>query len=164
MLFGVPGLKRILVSIFLVVAACVTIISCGSYSAPATTNKPSGLAFRVFISNPLFPGQTGVTGVNLPVLNIVNAARDEDVLSTSVVSLAGASVQPGLMAVSPNLKYTLVYSPTGNSVTVVSNASETVATAAGSTSPSPSARSLLALTPPCPRLRSWGRLRVRSRF
>ena len=137
MLFGVPGLKRNLVSIFVLVAACVTISSCGSYSAPATTNKPSGLAFRVFISNPLFPGQTGVTGVNLPVLNIVNAATDEDVLSTSVVSLAGASVQPGLMAVSPNLKYTLVYSPTGNTVTVVDNASETVATGAGSTSPLP---------------------------
>ena len=137
MLFGVPGLKRILVSIFVLVAACVTISSCGSYSAPATTNKPSGLAFRVFISNPLFPGQTGVTGVNLPVLNIVNASLDQDVLSPSVVSLIGDSVQPGLMAVSPNLKYTLVYSPTGNSVTVVSNASETVATAAGSTSPLP---------------------------
>jgi hypothetical protein len=137
MLFGVPGLKRILASISVLVAACVTISSCGSYSAPAGTHKPSGLAFRVFISNPLFPGPTGVTGVNLPVLNIVNASLDQDVLSPSIVSLIGESVQPGLMAVSPNLKYTLVYSPTGNTVTVVSNASETVATAAGSTSPLP---------------------------
>src|SRR5580704_2294253 len=108
MLFGVPGLKRILASILVLVAASV-IISCGSKGSSATTHKPSGLAFRVFISNPLFPGTTGVTGTNLPVMNIVNAAVDEDVLSTSVVTLAGDSSQPGLMAVSPDLKYTLVY-------------------------------------------------------
>ena len=130
MLFGVPGLKRIFVSIFVLLAASVSIISCGySGKSSRTTHKPSGLPFRVFISNPLFP--TG-TGTNLPVLNIVDALRD--VLSTSVVSLIGDSPQPGLMAVSSNLKFTLVYSPTGNSVTVVDNTSESVATAAGSTS------------------------------
>jgi hypothetical protein len=123
MLFGVPGLKRIFLSIFVLIAASVTIISCGSSKPSSTTHKPSGLKFRVFISNPLFPSGTGI---NLPVLNIVDASRD--VLSTSfLVSLAGASVQPGLMAVSSNLKFTLVYSPSGNSVTVVDNANETVA-------------------------------------
>jgi hypothetical protein len=133
MLFGVPGLKRILVSILVLVAASV-IISCGSSSPSANSHKPSGLAFRVFISNPLFPGTaTGVTGTNLPVLNIVNAAVDEDVLSTSVVTLAGDSSQPGLMAVSPDLKYTLVYSQTGNTVTAIDNTTEAVATAVGTT-------------------------------
>ena len=134
LLFGVPGLKRILVSIFVLIAASVTIISCGSSSSSTKTHKPSGLTFRVFISNPLFPGTTGVTGANLPVLNIVNAAIDQDVLSTFVVSLAGDSSQPGLMALAPNLKYTLVYSQNGNTVTVVDNSAEAVATAAGSSS------------------------------
>jgi hypothetical protein len=71
----------------------------------------------------------------LPVLNIVDALHD--VLSTSVVTLSGNSVQPGLMAVSPNLKFTLVYSPNGNTVTVLDNATETVAAAAGSTTSLP---------------------------
>jgi len=135
MLFGVPGLNRALVSIFVLATACVTIISCGSSNSSANTHKPSGLKFRVFISNPLFPGTTGVTGTNLPVLNIVDATQD--VLSTSVVSLLGASTQPGLMAVSSDLKFTLVYSPTGNSVSVIDNTTETIATGAGSTTSLP---------------------------
>jgi hypothetical protein len=137
MLFGVPGLKRILVSIFVLVAASVTTISCGSGTSSSKAHKPSGLTFRVFISNALFPGATGVTGTNLPVLNIVNAAINEDVLSTSVVALAGDSTQPGLMALAPNLKFTLVYSQSGNTVTVVDNSTEAVATAAGSTTSLP---------------------------
>ena len=140
MLFGVPVLKRILVSICVFAAACAIFTSCGNghgANTPTTPNGPSGLKFRVFVSNPLFPGQTGVTGTNLPVLNIVNAALDQDVLSLSMVSLAGDSAQPGLMALSPNLKFTLVYSPVGNTVTAVDNATEAVATASGSTSTLP---------------------------
>lgn len=72
---------------------------------------------------------------NLPVLNIVDALHD--ILSTSVVTLAGDSAQPGLMALSPNLKFTLIYSSAGNSVTVVDNSTEAVATASGSTSTLP---------------------------
>jgi len=145
MLFGVPGLKRLLVSIFLLASACATIISCGNSNpygikTPTAPSGPSRLPFRVFISNPLYPGLatlTGTVGPSMPVLNIVDARIDEDVLSLSTVALTGDSVQPGLMALSPNLKYTLVYSPMGNSVTVVDNAGEKVATAAGSTSSLP---------------------------
>lgn len=131
-------MKRLFLSIFVLIAVSVTNISCGSSgssSSSSTTHKPSGLAFRVFISNPLYPGSTGVTGTNSPVLNIVDGLQD--ILSTSFVSLAGDSVQPGLMALSPNLRYTLVYSPTGNTVTVVDNSTETIATASGSTSTLP---------------------------
>ena len=142
MLFGVPGLKRILIGIFALAAASLTIIACGkSNPTCATTStistKPSGLAFRVFISNALYPTTTGTTGPNAPVLNIVNAAINEDILSLSVVSLVGSSTQPGLMALAPGLQSTLVYSQIGNTVTVVDNAKETVATVAGSTSPVP---------------------------
>jgi hypothetical protein len=133
MLFGVPGLKRILVSICVLAAASIAIVSCGSYSAPGNTHKPSGLKFRVFVSNPLFPSGTGL---NAPVLNIVDASKD--VLATSfLVSLLGESVQPGLMALSPSLKFTLVYSPTGNSVSVVDNTTESIAAAAGTTTSLP---------------------------
>jgi hypothetical protein len=41
------------------------------------------------------------------------------------------------MALSPNLRFTLVYSPTGNTVTAVDNSTEAVATASGSTSTLP---------------------------
>jgi hypothetical protein len=131
MLFGVPGLKRIFISILVLIAVGVTIVSCGSSNSSTTTHKPSGLTFRVFISNALFPTGTGAVRTNLPVLNIVNALPNEDVLSTSVVSLIGASTQPGLMAVSPSLNDTLVYSQSGNSVAIVDNTTEAVSTGGG---------------------------------
>ena len=134
-LFGVPGLKRIFISIFALVAASVTICCGYKNNSTTTTQKPSGFTFRVFISNPLFPTGGGAIGTNVPVLNILDALHD--VLSTSLVSLSGDSTQPGLMALSPNLKFTLVYSPAGNTVTAVDNATEAVATASGSTSTLP---------------------------
>jgi len=141
MLFGVPGLKRISVSIVALIIVCTALISCGKKNPtaiPSTiSSKPSGLTFRVFISNPLFPAGTGTGGAGpfFPVLNIVNAQLD--VLSTSVVNVTGTITQPGLMALAPNLKYTVVYSQIGNTVAVVDNSTETVAKVAGSTTPVP---------------------------
>jgi hypothetical protein len=122
MRFGVAGLKRTLISILALVAASVAIISCGSSGARSTTQGPSKLKFRVFVSNPLFPNGGGG---GAPVLNIVDASKD--VLSPSLISLAGNSTQPGLMALSPNLEFTLIFSPSGNSVTVINNTTEAIA-------------------------------------
>jgi hypothetical protein len=124
--FGVPGLKRILVSIFVLLGASLTAISCGSSGAPSTNKGPSGLKFRAFISNPLYP----TTSSGTPVLNIVDASQDQ--LSRSVVSLLGGSAQPGLMALSPSLQFTMIFSPTGNAVTLVNNTTESVASGVGS--------------------------------
>jgi hypothetical protein len=134
-------LKRILIGIFVLAAASLT-IACGNSNPSTSTGstistKPSGLKFRVFISNALYPTTTGTTGPNAPVLNIVNAAINEDILSLSVVSLVGSSTQPGLMALAPNLQSTLVYSQIGNTVTVVDNSKESVATVAGGVTPVP---------------------------
>jgi hypothetical protein len=76
------------------------------------------------------------------VLNIVNALDDvlaisPGTLSPFVVALTGESAQPGLMVVAPDLKFTLVYSQNGNSVTVVNNSTETIAAGAGSTNTLP---------------------------
>lgn len=120
MLFGVPGLNRTLISMVVLLAATVPLISCGSSSPSTTTGKRSGLKFRAFISNPLLP----VSGGTAPVLNIVDASQD--VLSGSVVSVQ-SSTQPGLMALSPNLLFTMVFSPTGNSVVVIDNTTESIA-------------------------------------
>lgn len=128
MLFGVPGLKKALTSIAVLIAASVVMVSCGSSSRKQTV---SGLKFRAFVSNPLLPSAGG----NSPVVNIVDASRDT--LSTSFVNLLGFSNQPGLMAVSSNLKFTMVFSPSGNTVTVLDNTTEAIATVSGGTSSVP---------------------------
>jgi len=105
----------------LLLAGSVTTISCGSSGAPSNTHKVSGLKFRAFVSNPLLP----VSGGTAPVLNIVDASQD--VLSPSVVSVQGSSPQPGLMALSPSLRFTMVFSASGNSVVVIDNTTEGIA-------------------------------------
>jgi hypothetical protein len=118
--FGVPGLKKTFGRIFLLLVGCVSVISCGSSSPSTTTaNAPSGLKFRAFVSNPLSPG----VGSAFPVLNIVNATTDVE--SASVVNLAGAVSNAGLMVLSPNRGFTLVQNPGSNSVAVVNNRAET---------------------------------------
>jgi hypothetical protein len=121
MLFGVPGLKRALSSIVALILAAVSFVSCGGYGS-SYKNSASGFGFRAFVSNPLQAAQ----GSAFPVLNIVDAAKDT--YTGLLVNLAGTSSFPGLMALSPNLKNTLVFSGSGNdTITVVDNATEAVA-------------------------------------
>jgi hypothetical protein len=125
-------LNRILTSLAVLVAACVTIISCGNSSSSSGSGvKPSRLRFRAFVSNPLLPNG----GTNMPVLNVVDALQDQ--LSRSVISLASTSLQPGMMALSSDRQFTLVYSPSGNTLALVNNTTEAIATAPGGTSPLP---------------------------
>ena len=79
------------------------------------------MKFRAFVSNPLRPLSTGGT---VPVLEIVDALQDK--LPGYAVNLLGSSPEPGLMALSPNKKFTLVFSASNNAVTVVDNARENV--------------------------------------
>src|SRR5437899_7434341 len=119
MLFGVPGLKKASFAIAALIAASIGLTSCGSYRSPSSsTQRRSGLKFRAFVSNPLQPSAFGPA----PVLNIVDASKD--VLSLFTISLASSSPQPRLMAVSPNRNFTLVFSASNNSITVVNNAQE----------------------------------------
>jgi hypothetical protein len=126
MFCGVPGLKRALGSIAVVVFAAVFFISCGGgYGSSSGKTTASGFGFRAFVSNPLQPFR----GSAFPVLNIVDAAKDS--YTGLPVSLSGTLTFPGLMALSPNLKDTLVYSSTGNQIAVVDNASEALAQSSG---------------------------------
>ena len=79
------------------------------------------MKFRAFVSNPLRPLSTGGT---VPVLEIVDALQDK--LPGYAVNLLGSSPEPGLMVLSPNKKFTLVFSASNNAVTVVDNARENV--------------------------------------
>ena len=103
----------------LTILAGMFLVSCGGYAKPKGTN--SGFGFRAFVSNPLQPSSGG----NFAVLNIVDAAKDSNTGLT--VNLSGTSTFPGMMALSSNLKNTLVFSSTGNTITVVDNATEAIA-------------------------------------
>jgi hypothetical protein len=129
MWLGVPGLKRTAIGMVALVAASVAIVSCGGGGAPSTrtTHTLSGLPFRAFVSNPLFPSGTSTE----PVIQIVDALND--VLSPSPISLFGSASQPGLMAVSLTKRYTMVFSLAGNSIAIINNATESLA----STTPLP---------------------------
>jgi hypothetical protein len=129
MLFGVPSLNRILISLAVLAAACAT-ISCGSNKSTSPV-RSSRLRFRAFVSNPLLSNGGSIQ----PVLNIVDALQDQ--LSPSVISLASGSTQPGMMVLSPDLGFTLVYSSVGNTVVVVDNTTESIAPVAGSSTPLP---------------------------
>ena len=102
--------------------------SSSTSTSTGTSAKPSGLAFRAFVSNPLQP--TGA-GTFYPVLNIVDASLDQ--ISFSAVNLLGALSDPGLMALSPNKQRLLVFGPADRSIEVV----DTLHEAAASTSTAP---------------------------
>lgn len=133
MLFGVSGLKRIAIACGVLFVLSLALISCTGSSGygtststttgtttTTTTTKPSGLAVRAFISNPLFP--SGTAGAFGDVLNIVDASLDQ--LSFSYVNLTGASAHSGLMALSPNKKLMMVFSSSDDSIVVVNALSE----------------------------------------
>ncbi len=111
-------MKRALSSIVVLIFGAVLFVSCGSSSKKATA---SGFGFRAFVSNPLQPIGGGV----FQVFNIVDAAKDSN--TGLYVNLSGSSTYPGLMVVTPNLKNTLVFSSSGNTVAVVDNAGESIA-------------------------------------
>jgi hypothetical protein len=116
-------LKRASITIAVLVAVSVALVSCGSYNNPSTQQQSgSGLKFRAFVSNPLRPGSTGGT---VPVLEVVDASQDK--LSGFIVNMTGGGNQPGLMAVSPSKRFTVVFSALGNSVAVANNATEALA-------------------------------------
>lgn len=119
-------MKQAFATVVLLSALSVALVSCGgSSSNPPST---SGLKFRAFITNPLFPLQTGG---GAPVIDIMDASKD--VLSFFRVDLSSSVLNPGMMAVSPNKKLTLVFGANNNVVSIIDNATERPASnAAGS--------------------------------
>jgi hypothetical protein len=72
-----------------------------------------------------------LSGGSAPVINIVDATKD--VLSPATISLFGILPQAGLMAVTPDLRLTLVFSPPGD-ILLIDNATESVLSGAPTTS------------------------------
>jgi hypothetical protein len=129
--FGVAGLRKALITTIALTFTGAALVSCGS-SSNSTAHKPSGLTFRVFISNPLQPSGTATT----PVFDIADATNDT--LSLFFVSISGAVANPGMMVESTDLAKTLVFSPTSsssNSVAVVDNTTEAIASSGSGSVP-----------------------------
>ena len=122
-------------AILLLAAASAVLVSCGtnynnnSFGTTPGAN-PATIKVHVFVSNPLFPNGTSTA----PVLNVVDGQRD--LLSTGVISVGSTSPSPGLMVLFPNKRFTLVFSASNNSITVVNNASQGVAQTSGGKSAS----------------------------
>ena len=107
------------------------LVSCGSNNnfnhtrLAARRPNPATIKVHVFVSNPLFSNGTSTA----PVLNVVDGQRD--LLSPSVISVGATSPNPGLMVLFPNKRFTLVFSASNNSLTVVNNATQSVAQNSG---------------------------------
>jgi hypothetical protein len=135
MFLGVPGLKQSAVAILLLVAASSVLVSCGNNynynlsSGPPLAN-PATIKLHVFISNPLYPNSASTT----PVLNVVDGQLD--LISPSVISVAATSPLPGMMVLFPNKRFTLIFSSTNNTLTVVNNANQAIAQNSGGQSSS----------------------------
>lgn len=103
----------------LVVAACITIASCGS-SGPKIALPPSGLTTRVLasqsVSSPTAP----------PGLLIIDGAND-----TRARGGVSAGNSPGLMTVSPDRATLLSFDSSSNSVDVINTLKETQSGAFG---------------------------------
>jgi hypothetical protein len=115
---GVPGLKRTLRGLSVLILLVPVLVSCG-YRGSSNNQNHSGLKLRAFISNPLHPLSSGG---GTPVLEIMDASKD--VLSNFLVSLSGSVSDVGIMAMSPKKDRTLVFSPGSNALAIVDNATE----------------------------------------
>ena len=115
-------LKRTPITLAVLIAACLVMVSCGTSTQNPNQTVTSGLTFRVFVSNPLQPA---AGGGGTPVLNIVNATTDQ--LTRFTIGVSSQIAQPGLMALSPDRKFTIVFSAANNSISTVDNANETLA-------------------------------------
>ena len=135
MFLGASGLKQSGFAILLLVTASAMLVSCGNNynnNIPGlpTEANPATIKVHVFVSNPLF--STGSSAV--PVLNVVDGQHD--LISPNVVSVGATSPTPGQMVLYPNKRFTLVFSASNNSISVVNNASQSVAQTSGGSSES----------------------------
>ena len=125
MLFGVPGLKRTFSGLFVSVLGVSVLLSCSGYNSNTNTNRSSRIAHRALVSNPVFPG---ATGSGLPVLQVIDDAKDLLVPFAFIPlqSLGTGTNSAGMMFVSPKHDRTLVFSPSDNKLAIINNESESV--------------------------------------
>src|SRR6185312_10144577 len=117
------GLRQSAFAILVLAASTAVLVSCGNnynntqFGTTPGAN-PADIKVHVFVSNPLFPNVTSTA----PVLNVVDGQRD--LLSPGVISVGATSPSPGLMVLFPNKRFTLIYSYSNNSISLVNNQSQ----------------------------------------
>ena len=110
-------MKKVLILLLFLLLASLTWLSCGSSSSSGT--HTSGINYRAFVTNSVSSG-SGSAGVY-----IVNAQTDV----RPVISPIAAGNTPGMMVLTPNRAFTLVFSGNGtqfsdNQFTIIKNATE----------------------------------------
>jgi hypothetical protein len=106
-------LKRALILVSFLLPVSLLFLSCGG-STTSSGSSGSGLKSRAFISQDVSAGNV-IAGVQ-----IIDAEKDQ----RAFVSPITGGATPGLMMVTPNRSLTLVFSPSDNKLTFLSNASE----------------------------------------
>ena len=104
-------------------------LSCNGYNSNLYTGTaPPGSNFRrVFVSDPVFPT---TTGASIPALVVVDGSADLISASTVPLTTVGSSINgAGMLAVSPKRDRTLVFSAPDNKLGIVTNSSESLASA-----------------------------------
>ncbi len=115
-------MKRSLSALSILIPLCLVLVSCGNSSSASSSQRHSNLKARALVSNPLHPVNTG--GI-LPVLELLDASKD---LATNFgISLLSTLPDAGMLVLSPDKTRTLVFSPSNNSLGVVDNTQEAVA-------------------------------------
>ncbi|HEX9110328.1 MAG TPA: hypothetical protein VF845_02535 [Terriglobales bacterium] len=109
-------MKRTLFPLLLLLAASLTLLRCGAYNANSTGTGGS-LKDRAFFSENVSSG-TVTAGVY-----VVDVQHD---LRPSVAPISAGNA-PGKMVLTPNRTQTLVFSPTDNQLTVITNANQSAA-------------------------------------
>jgi hypothetical protein len=110
-------LKRTLFPLLLLLAATFTLLRCGAYNANTAAGTGGNLKDRAFFSENVSSG-TVAAGVY-----VVDAQHD---LRPSVAPIS-AGLAPGMMVLTPNRTQTLVFSPTENQLTVITNSNQSLA-------------------------------------
>ncbi|MBV9183265.1 MAG: hypothetical protein JO356_18330 [Acidobacteria bacterium] len=118
-----PGSKVFIA--FAVFGLALSLTFCGSSSRK--TQAASGLPFRAFISNPIFPNAAGGAS---PTVEIMDAQKD--LLSPSIVPMSNTSSSvgdAGIMAVTPKRTGTLLFSPSDSKLAIINNTQESLSSA-----------------------------------
>jgi len=111
-------LKRVLTLVWFLLPVSLLFVSCNSSNNRTGGGGGSGLKFRAFVSQDVSAGNVGA-GVQ-----IIDAAKDV----RAFVAPIAAGATPGQMVVTPNRLQTLVFSPSDNRFTLISNGSESAST------------------------------------
>jgi DNA-binding beta-propeller fold protein YncE len=119
------GLKRAIILI-LGTAAIGLLTSCGSGSSSGSSSNPtSGIRKRAFVSN-RFQNQIDIVNAANDTVNTTVATTTSGTTTTTLANTISTGTAPTQMALTPDRKLTLVFGQQANTISVISNATESL--------------------------------------